>query len=180
MKRRYALPDEYVLYLGRITRPKIHDLIPLFLRYKRRYGGRTKLVLTGGADPELADEIASSPEIVATGFVSDAEKAAIVRHATVMVNPSHLESLSLLMLEAMASRVPVLVNGRSEVMADHCRRSGAGLAYRGGRDFLRKLRRLLSSPQLRRELGEKGPAYVREQYGWEVIIPKLRRLIDSL
>lgn len=31
-----------------------------------------------------------------------------------------------------------------------------------------------------RELGEKGPAYVREQYGWEVIIPKLRRLIDSL
>ena len=180
VKRRYALPDEYVLYLGRITRPKIHDLIPLFLRYKRRYGGRTKLVLTGGADPELADEIASSPEIVATGFVSDAEKAAIVRHATVMVNPSHLESLSLLMLEAMASRVPVLVNGRSEVMADHCRRSGAALAYRGGRDFLRKLRRLLSSPQLRRELGEKGPAYVREQYGWEVIIPKLRRLIDSL
>ena len=72
-------------------------------------------MLTGGADPELADEIASSPEIVATGFVSDAEKAAIVRHATVMVNPSHLESLSLLMLEAMASRVPVLVNGRSEV-----------------------------------------------------------------
>ena len=180
VKRRYALPDEYVLYLGRITRPKIHDLIPLFLRYKRRYGGRTKLVLTGGADPELADEIASSPEIVATGFVSDAEKAAIVRHATVMVNPSHLESLSLLMLEAMASRVPVLVNGRSEVMADHCRRSGAALAYRGGRDFLRKLRRLLSSPQLRRELGEKGPTYVREQYGWEVIIPKLRRLIDSL
>ena len=97
-----------------------------------------------------------------------------------MVNPSHLESLSLLMLEAMASRVPVLVNGRSEVMADHCRRSGAALAYRGGRDFLRKLRRLLSSPQLRRELGEKGPTYVREQYGWEVIIPKLRRLIDSL
>ena len=180
VKRRYALPDEYVLYLGRITRPKIHDLIPLFLRYKRRYGGRTKLVLTGGADPELADEIASSPEIVATGFVSDAEKAAIVRHATVMVNPSHLESLSLLMLEAMASRVPVLVTGRSKVKADHCRRSGAALAYRGGRDFLRKLRRLLSSPQLRRELGEKGPAYVREQYGWEVIIPKLRRLIDSL
>ena len=178
VKAKYGLPDQYVLYLGRITPSKTTRVIPDFLRYKKEHGGEIKLVMVGGT--ELDIERSDSPDIIFTGYVSDEEKSAIIRHATVMVNPSRMESLSLLMLEAMASRVPVLVNGRSEVMADHCRRSGAALAYRGGRDFLRKLRRLLSSPQLRRELGEKGPAYVREQYGWEVIIPKLRRLIDSL
>lgn len=52
-----------------------------------------------------------------------------------MVNPSPMESLSLLMLEGMQSRIPLLVNGRSKVMKDHCRLSGAGLWYNNGRDF---------------------------------------------
>ena len=110
----------------------------------------------------------------------DEEKTAIVRHATVMVNPSPMESLSLLMLEGMQSRIPLLVNGRSKVMKDHCRLSGAGLWYNNGRDFRKKLHRLLSDPELRRTMSEKGPAYVREHYDWEIIIPKLRTLIESI
>ena len=98
----------------------------------------------------------------------------------VMVNPSPMESLSLLMLEGMQSRIPLLVNGRSKVMKDHCRLSGAGLWYNNGRDFRKKLHRLLSDPELRRTMSEKGPAYVREHYDWEIIIPKLRTLIESI
>jgi len=29
-------------------------------------------------------------------------------------------------------------------------------------------------------MSEKGPAYVREHYDWEIIIPKLRTLIESI
>ena len=149
-----------------------------FVNLINKYGGDAKLVLVGGFENEIRKF--DSPDILFTGYVSDEEKTAIVRHATVMVNPSPMESLSLLMLEGMQSRIPLLVNGRSKVMKDHCRLSGAGLWYNNGRDFRKKLHRLLSDPELRRTMSEKGPAYVREHYDWEIIIPKLRTLIESI
>ena len=178
VKAKYGLPDQYVLYLGRITPSKTTRVIPDFLRYKKEHGGEIKLVMVGGT--ELDIERSDSPDIIFTGYVSDEEKSAIIRHATVMVNPSRMESLSLLMLEAMQNRVPLLVNGRSRVMKDHCKSSGAAFWYDSSRDFRNKLHRLISDPELRRTMSEKGPAYVREHYDWSVIIPKLRTLIESL
>ncbi len=144
-----------VVYLGRVTPSKLNDLIPCFLDYCRRYGSDTKLVLTGGIDPQAGEE--THPEILRTGFVSDAEKAAIIRHATVMVNPSHLESLSLLMLEAMNSRIPVLVNGRSRVMKEHCRLSGAALWYDNEREFLPTPPPAAHRRSVSHGLGSRGP-----------------------
>ena len=178
VRKRYDLPDRYLLYLGRVTPPKIDRIIPEFLRYKRRYGGDVKLVLVGGIDPDIARP--DSSEILMTGFVSEAEKSAIIRHATAMVNPSKLESLSLLMLEAMQNRIPVLVNGKSEVMKDHCKLSGAALWYDSSRDFRKKLHRLLEDDELRRQIAERGPAYVQKNYSWEVVIPRLRAIIESI
>ena len=136
------------------------------------------LVLVGGVDSCIKNP--DSGEVILTGFVDDAEKSAIVRHASVIINPSKLESLSLLMLEAMQNRIPVLVNGQSEVMKDHCKLSGAALWYNNWRDFRRKLHRLLEDEELRRQIAECGPAYVEKYYSWEVIIPRLRALIESL
>lgn len=178
VRAKYGLPERYVLYLGRITAGKVRRLIPDFQRYAERYATDAKLVLAGGIDP--AFRRTDSPHVLFTGFVSDAEKSALIRHATVMVNPSPHESLSLLMLEALAAGVPALVNGRAEVMKDHCRLSGAAWWYRGARDFGRKLHRLLTDAELRRELGARGPAYVRENYDWDTIIGRLRAVIESL
>ena len=60
--------------------------------------------------------------------------------ATVVVVPSPHESLSLLALEAMAVGTPVLVNARSEVLVEHCRRSNAGLWYADRWEFTEALR----------------------------------------
>ncbi|WP_417016443.1 glycosyltransferase family 4 protein [Alistipes sp.] len=177
VRARYGLPESYVLYLGRVTRSKIGRLIPEFLRYKQRYGGTARLVMVGGIDAGI--ERPAGDEILMTGFVDDAEKSAIVRHATLMINPSAQESLSLLMLEALQNRIPVLVNGRSEVMKDHCRLSGAALWYDGWHDFRRKLHRLLDDEALRRQLAARGPAYVEANYSWKVILTRLRALIEN-
>lgn len=178
VRAKYGLPERYVLYLGRVTPPKIDKLLPYFERYKHRYGTDVTLVLTGGVDPLI--QPSANPDVLFTGFVSDEEKCAIIRHATVMVNPSPLESLSLLLLEGLTNGVPMLVNGKSEVMKDHCRLSGAALWYDNGKEFRRKLHRLLTDERLQEEMRGKGPAYVREHYDWEQIIGKLRRLIESI
>lgn len=178
VREKYGLPARYVLYLGRITPGKVRGLIPAFLRYVRRHGTVVGLVLAGGIDPAFRRP--DSPHVRFTGFVSEAEKSALIRHAEVMVNPSAHESLSLLMLEALAAGVPALVNGRAEVMKDHCEKSGAAMWYTGARDFGRKLRRLLSDEELRRRLGANGPGYVRDNYDWERIMRKLRGMIESV
>lgn len=178
VQARYGIAERYVLYLGRVTPGKIRSLIPDFLAYRRRYGSDVQLVLAGGIDPAVARP--DDPGLRFTGFVSDAEKSALVRHATVMINPSPHESLSLLMLESLANGVPALVNGASDVMRDHCERSGAALWYDGPRDFRHQLHRLLSDADLRRTLGDRGPAYVRENYDWERILEKLHAIIESI
>lgn len=177
VKSRFGLPERYVLYTGRMHPQKISRVIPDFLQYKREQGGDVKLVMVGPLDgPAPCDD----PDVLFTGAVDDAVKRSIVRHATVMVNPSQMESLSLLLLEALADGVPMLVNGVCEVMKDHCRLSGAALWYDNGRDFRRKLHRLLTDEPLRRQMTAKGPAYVARNYGWDVILPKLRALIEAM
>lgn len=177
VKAQFGLPDQYALYLGRVTKEKVGTLLPDFVHYRQQNPEAT-LVVVGGIDAAIPPP--DDPGIIFTGFVSEAQKSAIIRHATLMINPSIMESLSLLMLEAMECRIPVLVNGKCEVMKDHCLQSGAALYYNNRRDFRHKLHRLLTDPALRRELGDRGPAYVEQHYNWGLIIGKLRALIESL
>lgn len=178
VKAKFNLPDKYALYLGRVTTGKINTLLPDFQTYNRTYKQQSKLVLVGSLSPEI--KYPDDPNIILTGFVSEEEKSAIIRHATLMINPSRFENLSLLLLEAMQNRVPVLVNGASEVLKDHCLQSGAALYYKGRRDFCRQLHKLFTDERLRREISEKGPAYVEQNYSWEVIVRKLSALIESI
>ena len=68
-------------------------------------------------------------------MLSEAERAEALEAATVVVVPSPHESLSLLALEAMAVGTPILVNGRSDVLVDHCLKSQAGLFYASADEF---------------------------------------------
>ncbi len=97
-----------------------------------------------------------------------------------MVNPSHLESLSLLMLEAMNSRIPVLVNGRSRVMKEHCRLSGAALWYDNEREFLRHLHRLLTDEAFLHGAGVTGPGLRPGALRLGAHHPALRHLIEAI
>ena len=176
-KSKFQLPDEYLLYIGRITPKKIHRLLSYFVNYKNKYSASSlKLVLVGG----LAMERFEHPDIVYTGFVSDEEKMSILQHAEVVVNPSRYESLSLILLEAMNQKKPMLVNGHCKVLKEHCLKSDfASFYYLNGSDFNRALYRIEQSEALRREMGEKGKLYVEENYSWPLIIGRLRKAIES-
>ena len=63
--------------------------------------------------------------------------------ATIYVMPSGRESFSIVTLEAMAQRTPVLASGVSEVLVDHITQSGAGKIYRDYESFAARLSRCL-------------------------------------
>jgi glycosyltransferase involved in cell wall biosynthesis len=97
-----------------------------------------------------------------------------------VIVPSPLESLSLLALEAMAVGTPILVNGRSDVLVEHVRRSNAGLYYESKDEFIEALQVLLIDQGMRRAMARNGREYVHRNYRWDVIMAKYDRLIASL
>ena len=113
-------------------------------------------------------------------MLPETERLEALEAATVVVVPSPYESLSLLALEAFAVGTPVLVNARSDVLTDHCQRSNAGLYYADRNEFVESLKLLVHNQELRAAMGRNGRAYVRTNYGWQVILDKYERMIAAV
>lgn len=177
LREKFNLPNRYILYFGRIAKEKIGDLLKWFLHYKTITPDPVKLVLTGG----LFMEKIQHPDIIYTGFVHEAEKTALIKSATLIVNPSNRESLSLLLLEAMALGKPVLVNGKSEVLKQHCIDSNfASQYYLSKTDFIQKLSKMLSTTIDQKELERKTMDYVETNYSWSLISKRFDLLLKQL
>lgn len=174
---KFHLPEIYIHYFGRICKSKkVNTLIRWFIDYKKKYPSELKLVLTG----RLFMEKIEHPDLVYTGFVSESEKIALIKNARLVINPSTHESLSLQLLEAMQLGKTVLVNGRSAVMKAHCIHSGmAADYYMSKRDFTRKINQHVFGSKVLSGDNEKAMAYVNQNYNWNTIINKLKKIIDT-
>ena len=92
--------------------------------------------------------------------------------------PSEYESFSIVTLEAMAQRTPVLVNGRCEVLHDHTERSGAGFDYKTPAELATLMERMLTlEPAERTRMGDAGRRYVLERYSEANV---RERLVDAV
>jgi len=167
--QRLGLPARYVVYVGRIDPAKGCDV--LLAAFQRMTAGTPgfALVLVGQRFMELP----AHPGLHSTGFLSEADRNAVVAGALALVVPSRYESLSMVLLEAMKLQVPVVANAQCEVLADHIAASGGGWVYRTGRQLAGVLRRIAESgPAERRRLGLLGDAYVTREYGWPRVMAR--------
>ncbi len=175
-RRRHRLHGPVALYGGRIDPGKgCEELLQYFNAYQRT-GGDTTLVLMGAKLMPLPED----PSVRFAGMLSEVERAEALEAATVVVVPSPHESLSLLALEAMAVGTPILVNGRSDVLVDHCRKSQAGLYYGSDDEFVEGLKVLVADDRLRAQMGRNGRQYVKTNYRWDVIMQKYDGLMAAL
>lgn len=171
-----ALPEKYVLYLGRVDRNKGCDTL---LRYFQEYEAAAPaatLVLAGPANIGIPEH----PRIRALGYVSDEVRAALLGNAQALVVPSPYESLSIVLLEAWNHGVPALVNGRCKVLAGQVRRANGGLSYRWAGEFHEALTYLLTRAEERNAMGRQGLAYVDREYRWPTVLARVERLLAAV
>lgn len=166
----------YLLYCGRIEAGKgCDEMLQAFERMPSR--GRVSLVLTGADHLGLPD----SPDIEYLGFVDEERKRALMAGAAAFVMPSRYESFSIVTLEAMAQRAPVLVNGASEVLRDHVRSSGGGICYDSPTEMAARMELLLAlAPDARARMGEAGRAYVIDHYREEIVRDGLLGRVEAV
>ena len=173
---RHAIPDEYVLYLGRVDRNKgCETLLEYFLGYAER-ADATTLVLAGPAKMQIP----SHPRVRALGYVSDELRSALLTHARALIIPSPYESLSIVLLEAWNHGVPALVNARCKVLDGQVRRANGGLSYRSAKEFEESLRYLLSHRHERDVIGRQGLAYVDQEYRWPTVLGRVEHLLQQV
>jgi glycosyltransferase involved in cell wall biosynthesis len=100
VRARYALPEEYLLWVGGMLHPERRKRVADLAQAPRRM----PLVLAGPARP-WAYEL---PDVTLTGQVSDDELAALYSGAHALVFPSDDEGFGLPGIEALACGTPVV------------------------------------------------------------------------
>jgi len=172
------VPDvPYLFCLGRVDAHKGTTLlVEYFARMKQRHPGPLRLVLAG----PVVEEPPHHPEVDVLGPVSDRTKWDLLAGAAVLVSPSAWEAFSLVVAEAWSARTPVLVNAGCAATVEHCRRSGGGLTFDGYGEFEVAVERLVEDAGLRRDLGERGRAYVDGRFRWPHVIDRYAAFVESV
>ena len=123
---------------------------------------------------------AARGRVVELGFLSEADKRAAYAGALALVNPSEMESLSLVLMEAWLEGTPALVAAGSEVMSEHVLRSGGGMTFADYDDFRGAVAALLDDPARARRLGALGRSYVLDEYGWPAVWERMSSVCARL
>lgn len=162
VRRRYGLPERYILYVGSVEPKKNVDrLIKAFAALVREQPVVQKLVIAG-KPLWLAESILALPEqlgiessVVFTGPVAQADLAALYSGADVFAFLGMYEGFGYPPLEAMACGTPVLVADRTSLPEVT---GGAALLVDPDRErtVVDALARLLADAPLRARLREQG------------------------
>jgi glycosyltransferase involved in cell wall biosynthesis len=175
-KARHGISRPYAIYAGRIDAGKgCAEMLAHHASYRRGSSEALDLLLIG----RLAMPQPTEPGVRYLGFLPEAEKAAAFAGARAVLCPSPFESLSITLLEGLALETPGLVNARSEVLKEHCLRSGAALFYADGDEYAEALDLVARDDALRAALGASGRRYVEAEYRWDVVLDRWRALIRA-
>lgn len=176
-RQKFNLKSRYLLYAGRITEGKgCGTLFSYFARYKKENEIDLDLVLIGNK----AMEIPCRDDVKYLGFVSENEKYTLMANSEALAIASHFESLSIVALETMALKRPILVSGKCPVLKGHCIRSEAGLYFESYKEFSDCVDKILYEHLHENKLGEKARKYIQENYTWDIIVKRLVRLIENV
>ncbi len=164
----------YVLYLGTIEpRKNVDTLLDAWSSFGLR--GDFDLIVAGASgwagEKTLARLAARPPGVRYLGYVPEDELPGLTAGASAFVYPSLYEGFGFPVAQAMAAGVPVITSNASclpEVAG-----GGALLVDpRSASEIQGALDKLLTSPELRRQLATAGLERARQEFRWDVCARK--------
>ena len=180
-RQKYKIKGPFILYAGRKDAGKN---VPLLSRYFTRFlvdglgPPGLKLYMIGNQPAPIPP--GAEKDIIDLGFVSKQDKYDAYAAAEVLIQPSVMESFSLVIMEAWLAGTPVMVHSGCAVTKEHVELSKGGLHFSDYPRFAESLRILLERPQLKEQMARAGREYVLSNFSWPVVTQRFIELIDRL
>jgi len=180
IKKKYGLPDKYILYLGRLNKRKnISSLVAAM-----EFVNDAVLVIAGKKDGDylkLKDLISKKnlqKQVKFTGHVSSKDISILYRLAHVFCFPSFVEGFGLPPLEAMATGTPV-VTSHTTSLPEVCHEAALYADPKNPREIAAKINNLLDDESLHSVMSSKGLLRSKE-FGWKTSANQINCIIDNL
>jgi glycosyltransferase involved in cell wall biosynthesis len=171
-RTRHGIHRDILLYIGRLDRNKgVDALVAQHAAWRLTDATCPDLVLIGANVLGLTPR----PGVHILGFVPDQVRADALAACRALINPSTLESFSLVLLEAWAAGRPTLVNAACPVLVGQSRRSGGGLWYHDPSELRAAWNAIRHTPPDAVAAG----AWARERYAWHAVVQGYHKTIQG-
>lgn len=171
---KFKLVGDYFVYVGRlVTGKNVPQLISFFNKFVEKTNRNVTLVVMGKGEEEIIEAIEKSPNMIHLGEVSDEEKFDVLSGSLGLIQPSLMESFSIVIMESWLCGTPVIVNDLCAVTQGHCERSKGGLSYKDYDSFEEVLECFISSPKKISQMAINGKAYVEKEYTWNATAKRI-------
>lgn len=178
LMNKYQLPEDFVLYVGRIEKRKnIEGIIEV-----AKLMPETKFVLVGEGGyagfEELGEEIEKRDNILWLNFVEDKDLPYLYNLAKVFFFPSFYEGFGLPVLEAMQSGLPVVASSTSS-LPEVIGKAGLMHSPDNYKAFVEDISKLLKNKSFYKRIKEECLKRA-EEFSWKKSANQLVSLITSL
>jgi len=178
VQKKYHLPAEFILYVGRIEKRKnIKGIIRIAQLLPERM-----FVLVGevgySGSKELLKEIKEQKNIYHLNFIDDEDLPYIYNLGKVFLFPSFYEGFGLPVLEAMKSGLPVVTSNTSslpEIVGD----GGIMHSPNDYQSFAKDIRQLFEDEKFYQEMKERAIAQA-QKFNWQKSTEELVEVFDKL
>ncbi|TDO83368.1 glycosyltransferase involved in cell wall biosynthesis [Halanaerobium saccharolyticum] len=173
--KKHGLEDKIsILYVGRIAREKnLSLLMDSFKSLNQKYSRKIKLIITGDG-PELKSLKKEAPDnVIFTGFKKGRDLSQIYASADIFAFPSVTETYGNVIIEAMASGLPVVAITAGGVKENLLNRyNGLAVKENDSAEFSSQLEQLIINDHLRDALAHNARRYALEQ-SWDHVFESL-------
>ena len=175
LRRKHGVDGPVVLHLGMKAYEKGSETLVEAMKLLWVRGSTAWLVMAGPSlstfDTFLATAGADCPRLLNLPSFADEEKRELLGSATIVAQPSRVESLGLVLIEAWANRKPVIAAG-IEVSRELVRTSGGGtiVPFGDAQRLAQAIEDQLADPAAREQMGAGGYHKAMEYEGdapWE-------------
>lgn len=171
-------PERYILYVGRIVPEKRLDVL---IRAWRRAAPAVPLVVAGPFHETAYGRrcFRDAPDVRFLGSLRGEALAVLYSHAAVVVQPSALEGMSLVLLEAAAYRRCIIAAN----IPANLTTMGRSIVYfpvDNVAELAEAIRRYVCMEELRRALGRQAGDHVASTFHWSAVADRMEEVYGEV
>jgi glycosyltransferase involved in cell wall biosynthesis len=181
IREKYKLPEKNVIiFVGRFVKTKGIE----YLIKAMKYVDKGTLLLVGGGELEpelrkLVHEEKLDEKVRFLGFLPNEDLPKLYGISDAFVLPSLSESFGVVLLEAMACGVPLIVSDLPRIkqfLSEDFALKVKPMDFHG---FAEKINYMLSNQEIRRKMGENARSFAKD-YSWEAAAEKISDVYNEI